>query len=95
MGAYDDFSMAPPGSVNPVAGICHARGDNADLPPVWLIYLLVEDLEKSLAACRAGGGQVLVGPKSMGPGSAFAVIRDPAGAVAALYQMGDQDSSSL
>jgi predicted enzyme related to lactoylglutathione lyase len=89
MGEYDDFNMTPPGAEGPVAGICHAQGVNADLPPVWLIYILVEDLEDSLAACVAGGGQVLLGPKAMGPGSAYAVIKDLAGAVSALYQVGD------
>jgi predicted enzyme related to lactoylglutathione lyase len=86
MGEYDDFAMIPPGGQEPVAGICHARGVNADLPPVWMVYILVEDLEASLAACAEGGGEVLVGPKEMEPGSSYAVIRDPAGAVAALYQ---------
>ena len=88
MGDYSDFTMMPPGGEGPVAGICHAKGVNADFPPVWLIYIVVEDLEKSLAACKEGGGELLVGPKSMGTGLAYAVIRDPAGAVAALYQAG-------
>lgn len=86
MGDYADFNMIPAGSENPVAGICHARGVNAKLPPVWLIYIVVDDLEESLAACREGGGEVLVGPKAMGPTSAYAIIQDPAGAVSALYQ---------
>ena len=89
MGDYDDFNMIPPQGEGPVAGICHAKGTNADLPPVWMVYIVVEELERSLDACREGGGEVLVGPKSMGPGSAYAVIRDPAGAVAALYQTGE------
>ncbi len=88
MGDYDDFTMIPPGTDTPAAGICHAKGVNADLPPVWLIYIVVANLEESLAACTAGGGEVLVGPKGMGPGSSYAVIRDPAGAVSALYQVG-------
>lgn len=88
MGDYDDFNMVSPGLGVPAAGICHARGVNAELPPVWMIYIVVEDLEKSLEACAKGGGELLAGPKSMGPGSAYAVIRDPAGAVAALYQTG-------
>jgi predicted enzyme related to lactoylglutathione lyase len=88
MGDYNDFTMIPQGSETPVAGVCHAKGVNADLPPVWLIYIVVPNLEESLAACRDGGGKVLLGPKSMGPGSAYAVIRDPAGAVSALYQVG-------
>lgn len=88
MGEYADFSMRPSGSDTPVAGICHARGLNASLPPVWMVYILVEDLDASLAFCREEGGEVLAGPTNMGPASAYAVIRDPAGAVCALYQSG-------
>ena len=87
MGDYSDFNMIPPGSDEPAAGICHARGTNEDLPPVWLVYIVVADLEKSLSACMDGGGEILMGPKGMGPGSSYAVIRDPAGAVSALYQV--------
>jgi hypothetical protein len=67
----------------PAAGVCLARGENADLPPQWLAYVAVPDLETSLAAAVARGGQVVAGPKGEGPGS-YAVIRDPAGAVLAL-----------
>ncbi len=88
MGGYSDFSMIPPSGDAPVAGICHAKGVNAELPPVWLVYIVVENLEKSLAACAEGGGRILAGRKSTGPGSAYAVIQDPAGAVSALYQVG-------
>ena len=52
-------------------------------------YIIVEDLEESLSACKELGGEVLVGPKSMGPGSSYAIIRDPAGAASAVYQVGD------
>lgn len=88
MGGYSDFNMTPVGGDGPAAGICHARGPNADLPPVWMVYFIVEDLERSLRAVENDGGEVVAGPKVMGPGSAYAVIRDPAGAVAALYQPG-------
>lgn len=86
MGGYSDFTMHPPGGGEPVAGVCHARGPNADLPAHWLIYITVADLDRSLARCRARGGAILVGPKGMGPAGRYAVIRDPAGAVAALIQ---------
>ena len=86
MEGYSDFNMTAPDTGVPAAGICHARGANADLPPVWMVYLVVANLEESLAGVREGGGEVLSGPKRLGPGSAYAVIRDPAGAVAALYQ---------
>ncbi len=87
MGEYNDFNMTMPESGDSAAGICHARGGNAELPPQWLIYITVADVDESAAACRDNGGKVLVGPKSMGGGK-FAVIEDPNGSVAALYQSG-------
>lgn len=85
MDGYDDFCMVAAESENPVAGVCHARGSNADLPPQWLIYITVADLSTSVERCVELGGTVVAPPRSLGGGS-FAVIQDPAGAVAALYQ---------
>jgi predicted enzyme related to lactoylglutathione lyase len=85
MGVYSDFSMVPPGADEAVAGICHARGTNANLPPQWLIYIVVEDLERSTNRCTELGGEVIDGPRSLGRGR-FCVVQDPAGAVCALYQ---------
>ena len=85
MGDYSDYSMIPPAGGEAVSGICHARGGNAELPGGWLVYITVADVEASAAACTANGGEVLVGPKDLA-GGRFCVIRDPAGATAALYQ---------
>ncbi|MBM3852769.1 MAG: VOC family protein [Verrucomicrobia bacterium] len=85
MGGYNDYCMLPPGAEVPAAGICHARGENANLPPLWLIYITVPDLAASLAACTARGGTVVAPTRAIG-GGLMAVIRDPAGAVAGLYQ---------
>lgn len=85
MGDYADFVMEAPDK-GAVAGICHARGSNAKLPPVWLIYLYVADLDASLEACRARGGELISGPTDYGDAGRFAVIRDPAGAACALFQ---------
>jgi predicted enzyme related to lactoylglutathione lyase len=86
MGSYNDYNMTDPETGKPAAGICHARGSNADLPPQWLIYIVVVDLNASLTECEARGGVVVAGPKSMGGQARYAVIRDPAGAMAALYE---------
>ena len=86
MGGYDDFNMNDPETGTPVAGVCHARGGNADLPPVWLIYVNIEDIEKSIARCVELGGQVISGPKGMGGQGRYCVIRDPAGAALALFE---------
>ncbi len=85
MGEYQDFNMFPEKSEAPAAGICHARGGNAGLPSQWMIYILVEDLEKSIEACKRNGGRVIVGPKKISTDQ-YCVIEDPAGAVAALYE---------
>ena len=36
MGDYNDYCMNTPTGRKTVAGVCHARGTNADLPPQWL-----------------------------------------------------------
>lgn len=89
MGDYSDYNMLPPSDPQPVAGICHARGINADLPSGWLVYVVIKDLDTALAACTRLGGKVLVPPRSMGGSSRIAVIEDPGGACTALYDPGE------
>jgi hypothetical protein len=85
MGGYSDFNMVAPATGATAAGICHARGGNADLPPQWLMYIVVEDVERAARTCRERGGEVVIPPRPLGDGM-FCVIRDPAGAVCALYR---------
>ena len=85
MGEYADYTMRPPGSENGVAGVCHARGTNAGIPPVWLVYLTVADVAESAERCVELGGQVLIAPKGLA-GGRYCVIQDPAGAICALYE---------
>ncbi len=86
MGGYSDFNMNVPVSGTCVAGVCHARGTNADLPAQWLMYIVVEDLETSRAQCEELGGKLLTPIKNMGDPGRYCVIQDPAGAVVALWQ---------
>jgi predicted enzyme related to lactoylglutathione lyase len=83
MGEYSDFNMNLPSHGETVAGICHARGANSAIPPQWMIYINVDDVDKSAQLCVKLGGKIVDGPRMMG-GSRFCVIQDPAGAVAAL-----------
>lgn len=87
MEGYDDYCMQRPGDGQTVAGICHARGPNSGIPAQWLLYITVADLDASLAECTARGGSLVGDPRALGP-SRFAIIRDPAGAVCALFQPG-------
>ncbi len=83
MGGYDDYAMNE--GKETFAGICHARGVNAGIPPVWIPYFRVESLEKSLERCRKLGGEVVCPVRSMGADKSYAVIRDPSGAVCAIW----------
>lgn len=86
VGDYTDFEMSLPDTGRAVAGICHARGANANLPAQWMLYITVSNLDDSMKEVWAGGGRVISGPKDAGPGERFCVIRDPAGAVATLVE---------
>jgi len=83
MGGYDDYNMEPPRGGAAMAGICHARGANDNLPAQWLLYVNVEDIDSSIRRAVELGGHLVDGPRKMGK-NRFCVIRDPAGAVIAL-----------
>ena len=80
---YADYNMfGADGS--PAAGVCHARGVNLGLPPVWMIYLPVGDLAESLRRVQEGGGKVIKATRGTDGKSACAVVQDPVGAWLAL-----------
>jgi len=80
MGGYEDYVMKSP-SGDGVSGICHARGVNAGVPAQWLLYITVSNLGEALEKVLANGGEVVY----QSAGGSMAVIKDPAGAVCALY----------
>ena len=55
MGDYADYNINLPDGSSTVAGICHARGSNADVPPQWLVYIVVEDVARSVPTLRGVG----------------------------------------
>jgi uncharacterized protein len=84
MGDYDDYAMAD-ASGEAVAGVCHARGVNAAIPPVWMPYFRVDDVEAAVARCLELGGELvkpLDPPQSYG---ATAFLRDPQGTAFGLF----------
>ena len=93
IGDYDDYCMNAPGDGKTVAGICHARGENAGMSAQWLIYINVTDLEQSLSQCKSLSGKVLQGLRSIGGGKC-SVIQDPAGVCAALFEHLHDDEQS-
>jgi predicted enzyme related to lactoylglutathione lyase len=84
MGDYEDFCMQD-ASGNAIAGVCHAKGKNADIPTTWLIYITVDDVDAASQRCQSSGGEV-VRPASVAGEGKFAILKDPAGAMFAVYQ---------
>ena len=80
MGGYEDYCMNTPDDGETVAGICHARGVNTHIPPQWLMYVSVDDLEVSLKEVIANGGKIIGDKRSDGKGGHYCLIQDPAGA---------------
>ena len=80
---YADYSMLGDDG-NPAAGVCHARGVNVGLPPIWMLYLPVSDLAESLRRVREGGGKIIKETTGADGGYAYAVVQDPVGACLAL-----------
>ncbi len=79
MGEYDDYVIKNSKDGEVIAGVCHARGVNKDLPPQWLMYVKVVNLDESLSKCVELGGKVLGEKRKMGEGY-YSLIQDPAGA---------------
>lgn len=60
-------------------GIFAITPEMGDMPPMWVVYFTVKDMDASLAKVKDLGGKVHMGPKKIGPGK-IAMIADPAGA---------------
>ena len=84
MGDYDDFNIQSENG-DTIAGICHANGANKNIPPFWLLYIKVENVNDSIFKCIELGGKVIDGPRFMGKNN-FAVLEDPQGAVFAIIE---------
>lgn len=92
MGGHDDYCMLPDGADEPIAGICHESGSAATgLPPVWMIYIVVADLDAALAKVEKRGGSIHGHPRNAGGMGRFAIVRDPAGAYSALFEQASTD----
>ena len=84
LGDYNDFNMLPADEADPITGICHARGGNADIPSQWMLYVEVADLTQSMENCTQLGGE-LIGKTKTWNNQRYQIIRDPAGAVMTLF----------
>lgn len=83
MGDYHDYNVLIASTKEIISGIIHKKGVNEDLPPVWLLYVYVDDVSVALDEAIKLGGEIIIPMRKMGTAD-FAVLKDPAGAVFAL-----------
>lgn len=67
-------------------GMFDRTPDMGHMPPFWLCYITIPDLDRAVTAAKRQGGKVLNGPMEVPGGSRIAVLSDPQGAMVALYQ---------
>ncbi len=56
------------------------------VPPFWMAYVSVPDVNEAAAAAKQGGGKVLVDPTDIPTVGSFSVIMDPQGAVISAWK---------
>lgn len=84
MGGYSDYNMINEDN-EVVAGICHKKGVNSNIPSQWMNYFTVKNIENKLKTAEELGAKIIV---PLNPNSEYkmAIIQDIAGAFIALYE---------
>ena len=80
---HEDFFLHREEGGPPLAGVCHARGENAALPPLWIPYFTVASVDESFERAVKRGAVAVRPPLTCGWGR-MAFLRDPDGAVFAI-----------
>jgi predicted enzyme related to lactoylglutathione lyase len=70
----------------PIGGLPPSEMVPADAPSHWLIYYLVTNCDASTDKAKILGGQVLMGPMTIEGAGRMSVLKDPQGAVFAIFQ---------
>jgi predicted enzyme related to lactoylglutathione lyase len=65
------------------------------IPPHWLSYVLVTSADESAEKAKAAGATIMNGPFDVGTFGRMAVIKDPTGAVFALWEPKENKGSGI
>ena len=77
---YNDYAMLYD-EKKPAGGICNQRGVNANIPPQWIMYVCVEDVDATLQNALDRGAKLVHESKKADGSLNYVIIQDPAGAV--------------
>ena len=74
-----------PGREDPLGGMYTIVKEMGDMPPNWLGYIFVNNVDDATAAVKKAGGTVIRDPMEI-PGGRIAIFTDPQGAVFAVHE---------
>ena len=81
MGKYRMFNRP----VGMIGGMMNKPPKMADVPPYWMIYFRVPDINAAVERVKANGGQILNGPMEVPGGDWIVNAMDPQGAMFSLH----------
>ncbi|MFV3130190.1 VOC family protein [Niveispirillum sp. KHB5.9] len=90
MGELGSYTVCSQGGLE-IAGMMKMEGPMWDgIPPHWMNYIAVADIEASVAKVAELGGEVCVPPFDVPDVGRMTVIKDPTGAAISLIQLAPQ-----
>lgn len=81
-GTYTIFKIRDQG----LGGMMKISTEMGPIPPHWLAYVAVDDVDASTTQARELGAEVLSPPMDIPAVGRFSVVKDPTGAAIALFQ---------
>ena len=81
MGKYRMFNRP----VGMLGGMMNRPPQMSNVPPYWMIYFLVPDINAAAERVKANGGQILNGPMEVPGGDQIVNAQDPQGAMFSLH----------
>ncbi|MFD1770683.1 VOC family protein [Sphingobacterium suaedae] len=85
-GAYEDYIMAIDNQTVG-GGLCHRRGVNSQIPPQWIMYVQVADVQQSLEDVLQYGGSLVQESRKADGSLYYVIVKDPLGCVFGLGKM--------
>jgi uncharacterized protein len=87
MGGFTYHLLQTPGTGEQVGGMMQMEGPKFEgVPPHWMPYIAVDDIDGSAKKAVDLGGKIKVPPTDIPNIGRFCVLEDPTGAVISLYK---------
>ena len=80
-----------PGAETPSGGMFQMPDEWGDMPPHWVAYICVDDVDAAVGKTEASGGSVLEKPFDVPGIGRIAIIADPGGARIGVMTPADQN----